>query len=151
MSLLTLGIAVWIVRTWTRAYTSGMEPAARETRRAEIESDLWEHQHTRQEDARLALEVLRRLLLGVPDDVRWRIEQMAPASRVRRGIALGASVALVIAYLWIGLALAPGTPLEVPPGPDLRWTRSSPLPPPPPPPPPPPCNPLRDAGHAPCS
>ncbi|MGH9308181.1 MAG: hypothetical protein ACRD1U_02320 [Vicinamibacterales bacterium] len=149
MSVLILGVAIWVVRAWTRVYTSGMESAAREPRRAEIESDLWEHQHAGREGARLALEMIGRLLLGAPDDVRWRIEQMSPVSRVTRGIALGAGLLLVIVSLWIGMALAPGTQVELPPGPDLLRTRQSPLPAPPPP-PPPPCNPLRDAGRTSC-
>ena len=33
-----------VVRTWTRLYTWGMRPVLRDSRRAEIESDLWEFQ-----------------------------------------------------------------------------------------------------------
>ncbi len=83
MSRLTLDIAVRMVRAWTRSYTSGIDAGARDARRAEIESDLWEHQHTRHEELAVAFEMLRRLLLGLPDDVRWRIEQRSPASRMR--------------------------------------------------------------------
>ena len=33
------------VRAWTRLYTWRVAPSLREARRAEIESDLWEHLH----------------------------------------------------------------------------------------------------------
>jgi hypothetical protein len=68
-----LAIAIALVRGWTRLYTSGLPAALRTNRRAEIACDLWEHQHLakleRTPASQTALEVLLRLLLGVPSDV----------------------------------------------------------------------------------
>lgn len=63
-----------MVRAWTRTYTWNLEPAVRDARRAEIESDLWEQTRSTDVRLRIALEILGRLLLGIPDDIRWRFE-----------------------------------------------------------------------------
>ncbi len=68
-----------LVRAWARLYTRGLPEEDAGARRAELESDLWEHAH----DARLncrrsavtALEIVRRLLAGVPADVAWHFER----------------------------------------------------------------------------
>ena len=58
-----LRLALALVRLWTTLYTSGMPRGLRETRRAEIESDLWESQHDRrpESDAGVAAQMLLRL------------------------------------------------------------------------------------------
>ena len=101
-----LRVAIATVRAWTRIYTWRMPAALREERRAEIESDLWEFQ----EDTagagglRPAAHVLVRLVLGIPDDVCWRMEQSAVAApRVGGRIALGAyavGAMLFLIALW---------------------------------------------------
>jgi hypothetical protein len=70
MNSLVMGLAVNCVRGWTWLYTWRMPPAFRETRRAEIDSDLWEFQGDGAGDHRLgsALHILLRLLIGIPDD-----------------------------------------------------------------------------------
>ena len=99
-------LAISCVRRWTWLYTSRMPPVVRETRRAEIESDLWEFQCDA-EDPRLAsaLHILLRLLIGVPDDLGWRVEQAAVADTLTPGrIALSARVAgaaLFICAIWV--------------------------------------------------
>jgi TonB family protein len=45
MTPLPSRIASGLVLTWTRLYTWGMPPAARDARHAEVESDLWESAH----------------------------------------------------------------------------------------------------------
>ena len=79
-SLLMRG-AVNCARGWTWLYTWRMSSPSRETRRAEIESDLWEFQCDAAEDHRLgsALHILVRLVIGIPDDLGWRVEQGAVA------------------------------------------------------------------------
>ena len=96
-----LRVAATIVRIWTRAYTWRLPPALRESRRAEIESDLWESQRDPDRNRGLspALHVIIRLLLGVPDDFQWRMSHASIGSRPI-AIALAATVVLVAA-LWV--------------------------------------------------
>ena len=67
-------VASDLTRVWVRYYTRGMPPEVRDTRRAEIESDLWEQAA----DARnsrasaTALSVVDRLVGGIPADLSWR-------------------------------------------------------------------------------
>lgn len=138
---LWLRLATSAVRAWTRFYTWRLEPSVREARRAEIESDLWEHLNA-EEGRSLPLEIVCRLVLGIPDDMRWRVEQMRsrPAS-VRRAIVLSVGSAAVLVSLWLAMATRPGEPPQPPPVPDFSWRRAPVPAPPPPPPPPPPCNP----------
>jgi hypothetical protein len=61
---------------WVTVYTAHLDPARRDARRAELASDLWEHQ----DDAtraglgtfRMNAQILRRLLTGIPADLSWR-------------------------------------------------------------------------------
>ena len=61
-------IAAMLVRVWTRLYTCGMNPLHRDTRRAEIESDLWEGCHDRSgvSSIGLALEMIARSVSASP-------------------------------------------------------------------------------------
>ena len=71
-------LAVRVARAWVHLYTSRMPAELRVSRRAEIDSDLWEHAEDGQEaGARpqiTALEILLRTCLGVVDDLSWRFE-----------------------------------------------------------------------------
>ena len=67
----SVGIVPSLVRNWARVYTFGLTSEIREARRAEIESDLWEHAHDSElgRDARspfCALHALIRLLAECP-------------------------------------------------------------------------------------
>ena len=97
-------IAACLMRGWTRAYTAGLPESLATERRREIESDLWESQRDLGGDRVVngAGEILGRLLVGVPDDVLWRVEHVAddvPARRVAAAVAVGA---LVLAAIWTG-------------------------------------------------
>jgi uncharacterized protein (TIGR03435 family) len=97
MTLRAVRLAARLVRLWTRAYTLGMSLPAREARLHEIDSDLWECLHDA--DRRTsAIEMLTRLLLGVPDDLLWRVEQ-APAPRAITASAFTCSFALHVCAL----------------------------------------------------
>jgi hypothetical protein len=67
-------------------YTAGLEPLIRDPRRAEIDSDLWEHAQSGRRNevgARaVAGQILARCLLGVGADISWRADE---ALRSRRG------------------------------------------------------------------
>jgi hypothetical protein len=84
MSRLANGVA-WLVHRWTHAYTSGLDKEDRDQRRAEIESDLWEHFEAARGDgenlASTGVQVLLRMVAGVPADVRWRVHAGAVSRR----------------------------------------------------------------------
>ena len=85
-----LQLAIAVVRAWTSLYTWRMSATLREERRAEIESDVWEFQHDRRISGSLevAAQMLLRLLLGMPDDLGWRLEHTALESERSHGTIL---------------------------------------------------------------
>ena len=136
------------VRRWTRFYTLGMASSIRESRLAEIESDLWEHLKERGDP----LLVFSRLLRGMPDDFRWRIEHMANEPHpAMRALALSLGVVILLSTLWVIFALRDASAPQPPPAPAFVSQRE-PYPAPPPP-PPPPCNPpgIGRAPFTPCT
>ena len=90
-----------------RGCTPGACRGLRESRRAEIESDLWESQCDADwnHSSGTALYIVLRLLIGIPDDLGWRVEQEAIAGRLTQAsIVLSARVAgaaLFICALWV--------------------------------------------------
>ena len=94
MSRLPNGVA-WLVQRWTNVYTAGLDKESRDERRAEIESDLWEHFEAARADgenlASTGVQVLLRMVAGVPADVRWRIHAGA-TSRRRFAVAGGGTL-----------------------------------------------------------
>lgn len=79
MSGRILARVVRATRWWVGVYTAGLAPEVRERRRAELESDLWEQRHEAEVLGRrpsgTAVQILRRLLLGMPADLGWRRRQ----------------------------------------------------------------------------
>ena len=164
---LTLASAVAIVRAWTRLYTVRMDPALRNARRAEIDSDLWEfHEDARRRGALpelIAMHMVVRLVLGVGHDLLWRAEHRAERIDYLRQ-ALCAMAAASVALLWLVMSalqtkeppLSPvgghnlmrllypvhiypaPLPLAPWPSPAAFVVHVQPAPPPPPPPPEPP-------------
>jgi len=140
MRSLWLRISLAAVRTWTRVYTWRMPRSVRDARRAEIESDLWECRAGDASGPALPIQIIGRLVLGLFDDVRWRVEHVSRDSHVaRRTLAFSVASAAVLTCVWVGLIVIPGTPPQAPTAPEVSWRRAQY--PPPPPPPPPPCNP----------
>jgi uncharacterized protein (TIGR03435 family) len=76
-----LPLATALVRGWTRVYTRGLPRAEQAARLAEIDSDLWEFEHDPDAPQRewVAMHMLARLLIGVPDDLAWRMDAGAAA------------------------------------------------------------------------
>ncbi len=72
-------LASRLTHRWVRAYTAHLDPAQRDTRRAELASDLWEHEADAQRmglgSLRVNAQMLRRLLAGIPADLSWRRQQ----------------------------------------------------------------------------
>lgn len=71
-----LETSVALTRAWCNAYTRGLPDDERAARRAEIESDLWEHRHEGRANgtvsADVGFDILVRFVRGVPADVIWR-------------------------------------------------------------------------------
>jgi hypothetical protein len=139
---LWLRSATGAVRAWTQLYTWRLEPSVRDARRAEIQSDLWEQLNAERAGPTLPLRIVSRLVLGITDDMRWRIEHVSRHRRsVRRLIVSSIGSAIGLAWLWVGLTFGQAEPPTPPAAPAFSWRRVQVPPPPPPPPPPPRCNP----------
>jgi hypothetical protein len=125
-----------IVRTWTRLYTWRLPALARDTRRAEIDSDLWEYSqdHGIHLGVAPALHVIARLLAGIPDDVSWRASHVTVGSTPMRAAISVGTAAVVATAVWVYAVTAP---VDLPaPVPLVKEVHVYPPPPPPPPPPP---------------
>ena len=74
-----------LVLRWVAVYTRGLPADVRQDRRDEIADDLWSQRDDAAESGRadrsVSGEILARLLLGIPADVGWRLEQRAPGVR----------------------------------------------------------------------
>ena len=131
-----LDTANTIVRTWTSLYTARLPEAARDDRRAEIESDLWELAHDVDDPHALtpAFLVLTRLVRGVPDDLQWRASHVTICAGPMRAAITIATATIAVLAVWL---YAVATPTTLPdPAPLIRVVEVFPPPPPPPPPPP---------------
>jgi hypothetical protein len=120
-----------LVRWWVRRYTAGLDQPGATFRRAEVDSDLVEHDRNRRgtgwSPVRIGRERVQRLLFGVPADLGWRRDQLRV--RAPRGITAVllpvttvASVLLAGFYLAFAAALAGSTALA-----DQRMFGWSPL------------------------
>ena len=101
-----LAFALAAVRWWTVSYTLGLPADVRYPRRDEIESDLWEfHEDARRSGASpegIAVHMLARLFLGIPDDLAWRVEQVGPdVHQVWQSIGLALAAGILMAGLWV--------------------------------------------------
>jgi hypothetical protein len=98
------GWSMALVRWWTAAYTSGLPPAIRDGRRAEVESDLWESTHDPSGDPQL----FPRFLLGIIDDLRWRAGLLDVHSRDMLGrVTFGALACFSLWQIALTLHLGP--------------------------------------------
>jgi len=89
--------AARVARHWTRLYTAGLPAAVRDTRRAEVESDLWESLL----DATGSRHILARLALGVVDDLTWSLTQMDTSTRASAKWSVGSLVVFASTWLWL--------------------------------------------------
>jgi hypothetical protein len=122
-------LAASVIKTWTRVYTARLAPDVRDARRAEIDSDLWEHAHAASEvpaDRRaVAGQMLARCLLGMGSDLSWRSQMAAgrarPArkeapmnERVRQDWWIPGPIAMVALGAFVTLTLIVGDGFESP-------------------------------------
>ena len=87
MSLSYSDLATGAVRSWVLLYTAGLAHEAREARRAEIDSDLWEHMsasHSDGDAAQTVREMLSRWLRGITADIFWRFSLKGEPRMVSR-------------------------------------------------------------------
>lgn len=72
-----------IVVGWTATYTRRLPREIAQARRDEIASDLWEQRADAagRSSARAALEIVRRMLVGIPADLVWRHHKRRAAAR----------------------------------------------------------------------
>jgi hypothetical protein len=94
-----IGLATGVTRGWVRAYTRGLSADLRSARRAELDSDLWEHAEWRaregRQDGRIALEIVARLVAGMAADLSWRVEHRAERQKSTRRIGGGSMIGLL--------------------------------------------------------
>ena len=119
MTSIPLHLAIVLVRVWTRIYTWRLPHAICESRRAEIESDLWESRHDRAAGIASAFQMIARLLLGIPDDLTWRVAHRGGFDVVMSTIA--ATVVVMTALFLVDLGRARRLP--VPPAPAASLLR----------------------------
>ncbi|HET9476039.1 MAG TPA: hypothetical protein VFP63_00980, partial [Dehalococcoidia bacterium] len=104
-----LDLVVALTRTWAAVYTHGLPSAVRAERRAEIDCDLWEQQRlaSRRGDpaAGTAIEVVARMLFGIPADITWRLETGASMEKKGR-TPVNDSLPMRIGFLAAMLPLA---------------------------------------------
>lgn len=101
---------------WTALYTRGLPADTAERRRDEIRSDLFEHAQAAGVTPTQQIDVLGRVLWGIPADLSWR--RAARASRERRLATgetmtlqksmFGSAVAVTVIFLWFTLGFAFG-------------------------------------------
>lgn len=88
-----------LVRWWVCRYTAGLDRTITAERRAEIDSDLAEHAHSRRasgwSSSRVVRERLGRMLAGIPADIGWRYDRLHSHARRQRATTLLGSVATV--------------------------------------------------------
>ena len=111
--------AAGLVRRWVRVYTRGLAAQVRQDRLDEIDGDLWSQAHDAAASARSehseAIEILVRLLLGVPADLSWRIERhrltgnvVSPQTSARVSVRPVALMAIFGGASWVALPIAQG-------------------------------------------
>jgi len=103
-----LAVTIGIARSWVALYTLRLPREIRESSRSEIDSDLWAQQWlaARRGDPALgtAIEVLSRMLLGIFDDLIWRLE--AGVSVTKGQISVNDTWPMRIGFIVVMLPLA---------------------------------------------
>jgi len=101
----TFGLAETVVLGWVWLYTLGSEIGARNDRRAEIESDLWEHRNYAAPEGDgssvTAVSILGRWVAGIPADLSWRASQIRRSGRTTKESIM---TSILSRYWWQALA-----------------------------------------------
>ena len=103
-----LALSVGMARSWVALYTVRLPLDIKESRRSEIDSDLWEQQWLASRQGAppfgTAIEVLTRMLLGIISDITWRVQANAPA-RPDRGIQMKNEALYMRGIVAVGVVL----------------------------------------------
>ena len=85
-----------IIRGWVRLYTRGLPGPVRDTRRNQVEDDVWcEHEEAAElgrSGHSLGADLVLRLLFGIPADISWRLEQRHRGASVSTGVVASLSI-----------------------------------------------------------
>lgn len=97
-------VAELVVSAWIRIYTLGLDAGNRHDRRAELESDLWEHRNSAAAEGMgsmaVSLSIVGRWLAGIPADLSWRASRRSNRSQpAREKVMMNA-----LGNYWQGLA-----------------------------------------------
>lgn len=109
-------LAEGLIRRWVALYTRGLPDEVRSLRWDEIASDIWSQREdameTGQATAALGVEMVARLIFGIPADVGWRLEQKghqtAPGIIGRRATMGSRIVGIVAIFGGISLCVSVG-------------------------------------------
>ncbi len=105
-------LAAGLTRGWVRLYTRGLPADLRTARRAELESDLWEHAQWSTTESRrpgrTALEIVERVVAGMVADLSWRLEHRGAQRHTTRPLGGGDMARLMKNYGMVVLTLALG-------------------------------------------
>jgi hypothetical protein len=102
MNVRVLGWVGGFARGWTRVYTAGLPARSARERRDEIASDLWEQTtdgaRSGSAAGATAAEIFGRVVLGIPADLSWHLDEL-------RGESMAFPTPRLTAVLWIGVGL----------------------------------------------
>jgi len=93
-----------LVARWVAWYTRHLPAEVAERRRAELASDLWEQRADARAMSTPALAILRRMVVGMPADLRWRQEQLAVARGRASDRGTWRGWRALVGGWWLGLA-----------------------------------------------
>lgn len=93
-----------LVARWVAWYTRHLPTEVAERRRAELASDLWEQRADARAMGTPALAILRRMVVGMPADLRWRQEQLAVARGRASDRGTWRGWRALVGGWWLGLA-----------------------------------------------
>lgn len=101
-------MATAVSRAWVGLYTARLPEALRGSRRAEMDADLWDHEHDRAARGAAgpftATEIVLRTCLGVFDDLAWRLEVRREIRQSSRDGAIHLPRFSARHTRWMGLA-----------------------------------------------
>jgi len=105
-------LAAGLTRAWVRLYTRGLPADLRTARQAELESDLWEHEHWRTTEGlrpgRMGFEIVARLVAGMAADLSWRLVHRNARRHTTRPLGGGTMNELLKKHGMVALAVALG-------------------------------------------